>query len=114
MTYAPTADTIDHLTALVCQRRPAWDSGLVTIVLRAHASQVDGNDLAIAALRAAADERLPGPKAIGWRGPHWLGLDTCPPEAKRQPRCGICGKPENRCYDRKGIDDDHAFEAVNP
>lgn len=113
-TYKATADTISHLAHLVHQQRPDWDVFLVRVILDAHSHQVAGNDLAIAALRAAADDRLPSPKAIGWRGPHWHGLATCPPEAQRQPRCGVCGLPESRCYDRKGIDDDHAFEPVRP
>lgn len=112
MTYTANADSINHVASLVHQKRPAWDTMTVRVVLHAHAHEVDGNDLAIAALRCAADERMPGPKAIGWRGPHWDGLGTCPPEAKRRPRCGVCGKPEHKCYDRKGIDDDHAFEPV--
>lgn len=112
--YTATADTLNHVAYLVHQKRPSWDVLTVRVVLHSHAHEVDGNDLAIAALRAAADDRLPTPKAIGWRGPHWRDLKTCPPEAKRQPVCGVCRKVESKCYDRKGLDDDHAFEPVTP
>lgn len=109
--YTASHDTLSHVIALVEQARPEWDPGLVRIVLHSHTGHVDGNDLAIAALRAAADLNLPGPKSIGWRGPHWDGLGTKPPEIKDQLRCVVCGKTEPRCYsERPGLDDDHVFE----
>lgn len=109
MTYTANPPTVDHIAALVVQARPDWDLPVVRVVLNSHAPQVDGTDLAIAALRAAQNDKLPGPKAIGWRGPHWDGLGTCPPQVKAPPRCDVCGKPEPKCYDRRGVDDDHAF-----
>lgn len=112
MTYTASAETVDHLAALVQQARPAWELTTIRLVLLAHAGTVDGTDLAIAALRAAIDPNLPSPKAIGWRGPHWRDLKTCPPSAAKSPLCWVCNKPEHRCYsERKGVDDDHAFEA---
>lgn len=113
MTYTASPDTVRHIAALVEQTRPEWDEFLVRIVLHDLAPRVDGNDLAIAALRCAADPKLPTPKAIGWRGRHWRDLDSTPPDLGARPICRICGKPEHRCYDRKGIDDDHAFEPTN-
>lgn len=111
MRYQATTDTIDHIAALVFQVRPGWDPSLVRVVLHSHTAHVDGNDLAIAALRAAHDPNLPTPKAIGWRGPHWRDLDTKPPEVTDSVWCGICRKPEHRCVtERVGVDDDHAFE----
>lgn len=110
--YTATQDTLDHIAALVEQVRPEWEPSLVKIVLRHHCSLVDGNDLAIAALRAAANLDLPNPKAIGWRGKHWDGLDTVPLEVKSPDRCDTCGKPEPRCWsERPGRDDDHVFVA---
>ena len=115
MTYTAGPETIDHIAALVAQERPAWDRMTVRVVLHSITTQVDGTDLAVAALRAAKDERLPGPKAIAWRGKHWIGLDTTPPDAAPRAKCGVCGKTEPRCYsERPGIDDDHAFEPANP
>lgn len=106
-------DTVEHIAALVATIRPSWDPGLVKVVLHSHAQVVNGADLAIAALRCAADERMPYPKSIGWRGPHWDGLETMPLDIAPQQRCGVCGKVEPRCYsDRPGLDDDHAFEPV--
>jgi hypothetical protein len=115
MSYTASPDTIAHIAALVEQSRPQWDKLTVRVVLQSHAHEVDGNDLAIAALRCAADPKMPSPKFIGFRGPHWQGLGTTPPEAAPRPICSVCRKPEHRCYsERKGIDDDHAFEPVNP
>lgn len=114
MSYHASTETLDHIAALVNQARPDWDAMLVRVILQGHAHQVDGNDLAIAALRAAANLDLPRPAAIGWRGPHWRDLATVPPEAERPKRCNVCGKTEPRCYtERPGRDDDHAFEAVS-
>jgi hypothetical protein len=115
MSYTASPATIDHIAALVVQACPKWDRLTVRVVLQSHAHEVDGNDLAIAALRCAVDPKMPGPKAIGWRGPHWHGLGTTPPNAAPRPICSICRKPEHRCYsERKGIDDDHAFEPLDP
>jgi hypothetical protein len=109
--YTATTDTLDHIAALVVQTRPAWDLNLVRSILAAHAHQVDGADLAVAAIRCAMNLDLHWPKAIGWRGAHWDGLDTKPPEARNAPLCYICHKPEPRCYtERPGRDDDHHFE----
>jgi hypothetical protein len=112
MTYNAGTDTVSHISALVCAARPDWDEWLVRAVLMSHAMQVDGNDLAIAALRAARNPDLPGPKAIGWRGPHWDGLTTKPPTIADPARCASCGKTEPFCYSRRVGDDDHVFETV--
>lgn len=113
MTYNPNPAVVDHIAALVVQACPEWDLLLVRVVLNSHAPHVDGTDLAIASLRAATTDRFRsmGPRAIGWRGPHWDGLGTMPPEiAASAARCDTCGKSEERCYStRVGIDDDHAF-----
>lgn len=109
--YAATTDAIEHIAALVVQQRPEWDAALVKIILHSHAGQVDGNDLAIAALRAAGNPDLPTPKAIGWRGRHWDGLGTVPPDVAPAERCFVCGKREPECWSsRPGRDDDHVFE----
>lgn len=109
--FTATTETIGHIAALVANIRPSWDPSLVRLVLHSHASQVNGSDLAIAALRCAANESMPYPKSIGWRGPHWNGLATMPLDVAPLDRCDTCGKTEPRCYsDRVGIDDDHAFE----
>lgn len=108
-------DTIDHIAALVTAIRPSWEPGLVKLVLHSHTSIVNGADLAIAALRCAADESMPYPKSIGWRGRHWDGLETMPLDVAPLDRCDVCGKVEPRCYsERIGIDDDHAFEPRRP
>lgn len=110
--FTATADTLDHITALVCQVRPDWDRAVTLSILRSHAHQVDGGDLAVAAIRAAQVSDFRTPKAIGWRGPHWSGLETEPPEhTESRTRCRICGKTEPRCYsERPGPGDDHTFE----
>lgn len=113
MSYQASPETLDHLAALVHQARPDWEPMLVRVILQSHAHHVDGNDLAIAALRAAANPDLPKPASIGWRGPHWRGLDTMPPNVAPSRRCNVCGKTEPDCYtQRPGRDDDHAFEPV--
>ena len=111
MSSTASPETLDHLTALVAQAEPRWDPSLVKVVLLSHRSTVDGTDLAIAALRCAKSGKFPTPKAIFWRGPHWDGLATTPPELRPRETCGICGRTEERCYStRVGIDDDHRFE----
>jgi hypothetical protein len=113
--FTASLETIDHIVKLVETIRPGWDPGLVRVVLHSHANHVAGADLAIAALRCAADESMPYPKSIGWRGPHWDGLDTMPLDVAPLERCDTCGKVEPRCYsERVGIDDDHAFEPRRP
>jgi hypothetical protein len=108
-------ETVEHIAALVAQVRPSWDPGLVKLVLYSHVSMVNGSDLAIAALRCAANEAMPYPKSIGWRGPHWDGLETMPLDVAPLERCDTCNKTEPRCYsERVGIDDDHAFEPRRP
>lgn len=103
-------ESVNHLVALVEQVRPDWDPTLVRIVLLNHRTSVDAADLAIAAVRAARNLDLPTPKAIGWRGPHWDGAITLPPEIAPRERCSTCGLAEERCYSqRPGIDDDHRF-----
>jgi hypothetical protein len=110
MGYTATRDELEHIAALVHQERPQWDSTVVMLVLTAHVGQVDGTDLAIAALRCAKNSDYPTPKAIGWRGPHWRGLDTVPPAAQFRPRCKICSRTEPECYAvRPGKGDDHTF-----
>lgn len=112
-TYEASRETIDHLVALVVQARPSWDQQLVHVVLSDLARKVAGNDLAIAALRAASNTDLPQPKAIAWRGPHWVGLESDPPAGPlNPPRCGVCGHHEPRCYSVRHGDDDHTFEPV--
>lgn len=113
--FTASSESLDHITALVVAVRPQWEPSLVKYVLRSHASVVNGNDLAIAALRCAADENMPSPKSIGWRGPHWRDLETMPLDVVRPERCDVCNKPEPRCYsERIGIDDDHTFEPRRP
>lgn len=111
MGYTATTETIDHIAALVEQQRPEWEPALVKIILRSHVSHVDGTDLAVAALRAATNLNLPSPKAIGWRGPHWDGLATKPPEITDLRWCSVCGRREPDCYAVRHAGDDHTFEA---
>lgn len=104
---------LEAIAFLVSESRPEWQQGLVLAVLTGHRNQVDAADLAIAALRAARNPDFRTPKTIGWRGPHWYGLATTPPEIARKARCGICGKPEDKCEtQRVGVGDDHEFEPV--
>ena len=111
MTYAPSIDTVEHLVALVLQAEPRWDPSLTRIVLINHSGQVDGTDLAIAALRAARSGKYPTPKSIFWHGPHWDGLDSTPPEHREsRARCSVCGRTEQRCYQVRHGDDDHRFD----
>lgn len=111
MTYLAGNDTIEHLTQLVWAERPEWDATVLRIVLTDLSMQgrVNGNDLAIAALRAASNRDLPSPKAIGWRGPHWRDLDTVPPSMTAPVRCDVCGRPEPDCYGVRPGPDDHQF-----
>lgn len=111
-TYTAGRETLNHLLHLVHQARPEWDPALVRVVLLDLVPYVHGNDLAIAALRAAADDNLPGPKAIRWRGQHWQGLGSTPPEIKAVEWCGICGRREPDCYSTRFAGDDHPFEAT--
>lgn len=111
MTYNLGPEAIEHLAYLVNAERPDWDVYLVRAILTSHALQVNGTDLSIAALRAARNRDLPGPKAIGWRGPHWDGLATKPATMLAPERCNVCGKREPDCWSqRPGRDDDHVFE----
>lgn len=110
--YTAGHENVRHIAALVCEARPQWDPGLVQVVLLSHVGQVDGSDLAVAAIRAACNPDLPTPKAIGWRGPHWDGLATTPPHVTTGPRCSVCGKVEPRCYGERPGPDDHAFDPV--
>lgn len=105
--------TLDHLVELLAQARPEWDSGLVRVVLHSHRFQVDGTDLAIAALRAARNPDLLTPKAIGWRGRHWDGLSTRPADIVTHTRCGVCGKLEPQCVTQRFGDDDHQHEPTD-
>lgn len=109
--YEAGREAIDHLTALVVMARPDWDPGLVYVILTDLRTKVTGNDLAIAALRAAANHNLPGPRSIAWRGPHWRDLESDPPTGPLvPPRCGICGRREPECYSVRPGGDDHEFE----
>lgn len=110
---APASDEfLTWLSGLVCEIRPDWDWGLVRVVLVSHRRAVSAGDLAVAVLRGAQDPRVPSPKALMWRGPHWDGLATRPESAQPRRRCGVCGKTEDRCHlDRPGPDD-HPFEPV--
>lgn len=113
MHYTASHQTIDHIVQLIAEVQPVWEPGLVRVVLYGHTAQVHGNDLAIAALRfAASDDALRiGPKGIGWRGPHWDGLNSKPIEAEDLRWCGVCGKRgEPRCRLERFGDDDHEFE----
>lgn len=112
MTYTAGHEAVESIAALVCAARPEWEHQLVKVILLSHAMQVDGTDLAIAALRCAANPDMPGPKAIGWRGPHWRDLGTCPPEMKRPEVCDICRKPEPRCWSERPGPDDHVFVPI--
>lgn len=114
MHYTATHDTIEHIVELVVQVQPGWDAGLVRVVLHSHTAHVDGNDLAIAALKYACSPNAVGPKGIGWRGPHWHDLDTKPVEIKESKWCGVCGKlGEPRCRIERLADDDHEFEPTD-
>lgn len=109
--HAASVDDVGHIAALVANIRPDWDPGLVRVVLLSHRDQVDGADLAVAAIRAARNLNFRTPKSIGWRGPHWRDLDTQPIAVARDTRrCGICGKTEPRCYSERVGPDDHEFE----
>lgn len=102
------------LAALVEQLvevRPDWQAVEIRAVLIGHRHQVYAGDLAIASMRAAQTPDFRTPKTIGWRGPHWQGLETQPVEIRRRELCGVCGKTEDRCEtQRVGVDDDHRFE----
>lgn len=102
---------VQAIALLVCDERPEWDPQLVRIVLMDLATRVDGCDLARAALAAAATETVPSPKAIGWRGPHWRDLASCPPELERPRICQVCGRAEPECVSVRVGGDDHEFEA---
>lgn len=113
MTYNLGPDAIDHLAYLVHAERPDWDEWVIRSILQSHALQVNGTDLSIAALRCARNPDMPGPKAIGWRGPHWRDLATVPPKMLDPERCDVCGKPEPDCWSqRPGRGDDHVFSPV--
>lgn len=107
-------EVIAHITAVVVAVRPDWPAHLVAEVLRSHAHQVHAADLAVAAVRAAANPDFHTPKTIGWRGPHWDGARTMPADIAPRARCGVCGKREPQCVtQRPGRDDDHVFEAAS-
>lgn len=105
-----TSTTISHLVNLIYEVRPDWEPGLVRLVLNAHVDQVTLCDLSIASLRAASNLDARSPKVIGWRGPHWQGLRTKPIEVRDPAICGVCGKPEPRCWGERPGPDDHVFE----
>lgn len=108
--FTPTELTLNQIAELVVQTRPDWEIHEVRSILRSHAHQVDGADLAVAAIRCATNRDYHRPAAIGWRGPHWDGLGTLPPQAQNSPPCDVCNKPESRCYgERVGKDDDHDY-----
>lgn len=109
MGYTARHDEITAIADLVHAARPEWEPSLVRIVLSAHAGQVDGTDLAIAALRCAQNLDYPTPKAIGWRGPHWRDLNTMPASATPRTRCRICQRTEPECYAVRPGPDDHPF-----
>ncbi len=109
--HRATTQDLASIVQLVSEMRPDWDSNLISLVLIAHRDQVDAADLAVAAIRAAQDPEHRTPKVIGWRGHHWDGARTKPPRIRDLEICGVCGKPEDRCYsERPGHDDDHDFE----
>lgn len=111
--HTATDEDIEHLASLVYSIRPKmdWERWLIRQVLTAHRDRVDVADLAEAAVRCARDSQLSTPKAITFRGPHWRGLDTAPPEITGGPRCTTCGKIEARCLTERPGPDDHPFEA---
>jgi hypothetical protein len=111
MQTATPAD-LDHLTALVYSIRTDWEQWLIRSVLAAHCDRVALADLAEAAVRCARDSQLHTPKAITFRGKHWQGLETAPPEITGGPRCTTCGKIEARCLTERPGPDDHEFEPV--
>lgn len=107
----------DHevtLTAdLVVLVRPDWERWLVRQVLNSHRDVCDAADLARAAIGAASNPDFHNPKAIMWRGRHWDGAATLPPDMTPRARCRVCGKTEDRCaVERPGTGDDHRFEAT--
>lgn len=111
MQTATPAD-IEHLAALVYSLRTDWEEWLIKQVLNAHRDRVALADLAEAAVRCARDSQLHTPKAITFRGAHWRGLETAPPEVNGGPRCTVCGKIESRCLTERPGPDDHDFEPV--
>ena len=115
MSYEASLDTLHAIARLVHEERPDWDAQQVLVILLSHQRTVTGTDLAIAALRAASNHDLRDPRTIGWRGPHWDGLTSAPPEVQAGPRCSVCQKIERRCVmERPGKDDDHAFSPAEP
>lgn len=114
----PTAtdQDIDNLSALVYSIRPRgdWEQWLIRQVLLAHRSRVELADLAEAAVRCARDSQISTPKAITFRGKHWRGLETAPPEITGGPRCTTCGKIEARCLTERPGPDDHPFTPKDP
>jgi hypothetical protein len=109
MGYTATHDELHMMATLVWHERPEWEPDLILVVLTSHAGQVDATDLAIAALRCAKNRDYPTPKAIGWRGPHWQGLNTMPPDVRPTTRCAVCGRTEADCYAVRPGPDDHRF-----
>lgn len=110
MSWTPALPHVDAIVTLVMAERPDWEEALTRYILLDLARRVDGLDLARAALAAAANPDLPGPKSIGWRGPHWRGLNSCPPELAAPLICQICGRPEPECWGVRFGADDHDFE----
>lgn len=104
-----TDQDIENLSALVYSIRPDWERWLIRQVLAAHRTRVAVADLAEAAVRCARDSQLSTPKAITFRGKHWHGLDTAPPEITGGPRCDVCGKREAQCLTVRPGPDDHPF-----
>lgn len=101
---------VELLAGLICGYRPSWDPALVKYILN-DCREVDSADLAIAAIRYAADSRYDTPKGIKWKGPHWRDLNTTPLTVTiSNQRCTTCGKPEQKCItERPGRDDDHRY-----
>lgn len=108
--HRATDHELDLIADLVCRFRPGWDRPLVRYILN-DCTEVAAPDLAVAAIRYAADPRFDTPKGIKWRGPHWRDLDTQPVEVTiATQKCDTCGRPEHLCVTvRPGRDDDHVF-----
>jgi hypothetical protein len=108
--HRATDRELAHIADLICGYRPGWDPNLVAYILRDASRDVASSDLAVAAIRYAADPKYDTPKGIKWKGPHWRDLATRPVDVQiSEQRCDTCGKPESRCITERPGPDDHPF-----
>lgn len=89
----------ETLADLVCLVRPEWDRPGVIAALRDNWTRGSLPELALAAVRAAADQGSRTPKAIG-HTQHWLGgpIDRSPVPPPINQLC-IDGRELGRCCD---------------